>query len=64
MITAPVRELCKFTAFSMNGPQPTIKGDRDPSGMGYLGVEYTITVPFDEGKLLVGADFNGTPIFQ
>lgn len=62
VITAPVRELCKFTAFSMNGPQPTIKGDRDPSGMGYLGVEYTITVPYSEGKLLVGADFNGTPI--
>ena len=62
VITAPVRELCKFNAFSVNGPQPIIKGDRDPSGMGYLGVEYTITVPFDEGKLLVGADFNGTPI--
>ena len=62
VITAPVRELCKFAAFSINGPQPIIKGDRDPSGMGYLGVEYTITVPFDEGKLLVGADFNGTPI--
>lgn len=62
VITAPVRELCKFTAFSMNGPQPTIKGDKDPSGMGYLGVEYTITVPYSEGKLLVGADFNGTPI--
>ena len=41
VITAPVRELCKFAAFSINGPQPTIKGDRDPSGMGYLGVEYT-----------------------
>ena len=52
VITAPVRELCKFTAFSMNGPQPTIKGDRDPSGMGYLGVEYTITVPYSEGKPL------------
>ena len=39
VITAPVRELCKFAAFSINGPQPTIKGDRDPSGMGYLGVE-------------------------
>ena len=62
VITAPVRELCKFNAFSVNGPQPTIKGDRDPSGMGYLGVEYTITVPYSEGKLLVGADFNGTPI--
>lgn len=62
VITAPVRELCKFNAISINGPQPIIKGDRDPSGMGYLGVEYTITVPFDEGKLLVGADFNGTPI--
>ena len=62
VITAPVRELCKFNAFSVNGPQPTIKGDRDPSGMGYLGVDYTITVPFEEGKLLVGADFNGTPI--
>ena len=62
VITAPVRELCKFNAFSVNGPQPTIKGDRDPSGMGYLGVEYTITVPFEEGKLLVGADFNGTPV--
>lgn len=62
VITAPVRELCKFAAFSINGPQPTIKGDRDPSGMGYLGVEYTITVPYSEGKLLVGADFNGTPI--
>ena len=62
VITAPVRELCKFNAFSINGPQPTIKGDRDPSGMGYLGVEYTITVPYSEGKLLVGADFNGTPI--
>ena len=62
MITAPVSELCKFNAFSINGPQPTIKGDRDPSGMGYLGVEYTITVPYSEGKLLVGADFNGTPI--
>lgn len=62
VITAPVRELCKFNAFSINGPQPIIKGDRDPSGMGYLGVEYTITVPYSEGKLLVGADFNGTPI--
>ena len=62
VITAPVRELCKFNAISVNGPQPTIKGDRDPSGMGYLGVEYTITVPYSEGKLLVGADFNGTPI--
>lgn len=62
VITAPVRELCKFNAFSINGPQPTIKGDRDPSGMGYLGVEYTITVPYSEGKLLVGADFNGTPV--
>lgn len=62
VITAPVRELCKFNAFSVNGPQPTIKGDRDPSGMGYLGVEYTITVPYSEGKLLVGADFNGTSI--
>lgn len=62
VITAPVRELCKFNAFSINRPQPTIKGDRDPSGMGYLGVEYTITVPYSEGKLLVGADFNGTPI--
>ena len=62
VITAPVRELCKFNAFSVNGPQPTIKGDRDPSGMGYLGVEYTITAPYSEGKLLVGADFNGTPI--
>ncbi len=62
VITAPVRELCKFDAFSVNGPQPTIKGDRDPSGMGYLGVEYTITVPYSKGKLLVGADFNGTPI--
>lgn len=62
VITAPVRELCKFNAFSINGPQPTIKGDKDPSGMGYLGVEYTITVPYSEGKLLVGADFNGTPI--
>lgn len=62
VITAPVRELCKFNAFSINGPQPTINGDRDPSGMGYLGVEYTITVPYSEGKLLVGADFNGTPI--
>ena len=62
VITAPVRELCKFNAFSVNGPQPTIKGDRDPSGMGYLGVDYTITVPYSEGKLLVGADFNGTPI--
>lgn len=50
VITAPVRELCKFTAFSMNGPQPTIKGDKDPSGMGYLGVEYTITVPYSEGS--------------
>ena len=62
VITAPVRELCKFDAFSVNGPQPTIKGDRDPSGMGYLGVEYTITAPYSKGKLLVGADFNGTPI--
>ena len=62
VITAPVRELCKFNAISVNGPQPTIKGDRDPSGMGYLGVEYTITVPYSEGKLLVGADFNGTPV--
>ena len=62
VITAPVRELCKFNAISVNGPQPTIKGDRDPSGMGYLGVEYTITVPYSKGKLLVGADFNGTPI--
>ena len=62
VITAPVRELCKFNAFSVNGPQPTIKGDRDPSGMGYLGVEYTITVPYSKGKLLVGADFNGTPV--
>ena len=62
VITAPVRELCKFNAFSVNGPQPIIKGDRDPSGMGYLGVEYTITAPYSEGKLLVGADFNGTPI--
>ena len=62
VITAPVRELCKFNAFSVNGPQPTIKGDRDPSGMGYLGVEYTITAPYSKGKLLVGADFNGTPI--
>lgn len=62
VITAPVRELCKFAAISINGPQPIIKGDRDPSGMGYLGVEYTITVPYSEGKLLVGADFNGTPI--
>ena len=62
VITAPVRELCKFNAFSVNGPQPTIKGDRDPSGMGYLGVEYTITAPYSEGKLLVGADFNGTPV--
>ena len=62
VITAPVRELCKFNAFSINGPQPIIKGDRDPSGMGYLGVEYTITAPYSKGKLLVGADFNGTPI--
>ena len=62
VITAPVRELCKFNAFSVNGPQPIIKGDRDPSGMGYLGVEYTITAPYSKGKLLVGADFNGTPI--
>ncbi len=62
VITAPVRELCKFDAFSVNGPQPTIKGDRDPSGMGYLGVEYTITAPYSKGKLLVGADFNGTPV--
>ena len=62
VITAPVRELCKFTAFSINGPHLIIKGDRDPSGMGYLGVEYTITAPFEEGKLLVGADFDGTPI--
>ena len=62
VITAPVRELCKFNAFSVNGPQPTIKGDRDPSGMGYLGVEYTITAPYSKGKLLVGADFNGTPV--
>lgn len=62
VITAPVRELCKFDAFSVNGPQPIIKGDRDPSGMGYLGVEYTITAPYSKGKLLVGADFNGTPI--
>jgi hypothetical protein len=62
VITAPVRELCKFNAFSVNGPQPTIKGDRDPSGMGYLGVEYMITAPYSKGKLLVGADFNGTPV--
>lgn len=60
VITAPVRELCKFNAFSINGPQPTIKGDRDPSGMGYLGVEYTITVPYSEGKLLVGAALTST----